>query len=208
MKIKICGLRNLEDVYAVNEAMPDYIGFIFVKSSKRYITPDCAAHIYDRLNKEILKVGVFVNANIDTIASIMRKNIIDIIQLHGDEDNDYIKNLRSKTKAKIIKAVSVNSPEDLVGIYNIKSDYILLDNGKGGTGKTFDWSLFPKDMHHKIFLAGGISFENIDAAVSLSPYCIDVSSGVETDGIKDRKKIIKIVKICKGGNLPPGKGNK
>ncbi|HCC35733.1 MAG TPA: N-(5'-phosphoribosyl)anthranilate isomerase [Ruminococcaceae bacterium] len=200
VRVKICGLTRLCDIDAVNKEMPDYIGFVFVKGSKRYITPGLADHMKCKLKKGILAVGVFVNANIDTIASMVRLNTIDVIQLHGDENSDYIRELRSKTgKVKIIKALEVKSAEELSKLANIKAEYILLDNGKGGTGKTFDWSLFPKDIHQKIFLAGGVSLENIDKAISLKPFAVDISSGVETDGLKDPVKIREFIRRVRNG---------
>jgi len=195
MKIKICGIMRHEDIDIVNGALPDYIGFIFYDRSKRYINPIKAVELKKRLDRRIMAVGVFVNVAVDFIVETVHNNTVDIVQLHGDEDAEYIAKLRAEVKeTKIIKAVTVNTAEDLEHITDVGADYYLLDNGKGGTGKAFDWSLFPKELSPKVFLAGGVSLENIDTAISLNPYCIDVSSGAKTDGFNDRAKIFELVR--------------
>ena len=179
-KIKICGLKRLEDIYAVNEYKPDYIGFVFA-GKKRCISPELAYELKQNLDKSIKAVGVFVNAEVD-------------------EDNEYIKELRSKTSAPIIKAVRVKSAEDILVSENIQCDYLLLDtyadNAYGGTGETFDWNIIPK-ISKPFFLAGGLTSENIAIATKVNPYCLDISSGVETDGFKDKTKIEKAIKIVR-----------
>lgn len=195
MKIKICGLKRNEDIEYVNEALPDYIGFVFSKS-RRQVTLQQAYDLKRDLNSRIKSVGVFVNEPQDMIAELAKNGIIDLAQLHGNEDNVYISKLREKTdgKVKIIKAMSISNEFSIDQINEIDADFFLLDNGSGGTGKAFDYSLIKNKVNDRIFLAGGINAGNIKNAVSLNPYCIDVSSGAESDGIKDREKIIKLVR--------------
>lgn len=195
MKIKICGLKRNEDIEYVNEALPDYIGFVFSKS-RRQVTLQQAYDLKRDLNSRIKSVGVFVNEPQDMISELAKNGIIDLAQLHGNEDNVYISKLREKTdgKVKIIKAISISNEFSIDQINEIDADFFLLDNGSGGTGKAFDYSLIKNKVNDRIFLAGGINAGNIKNAVSLNPYCIDVSSGAESDGIKDREKIIKLVR--------------
>ena len=195
MKIKICGLKRNEDIEYVNEALPDYIGFVFSKS-RRQVTLQQAYDLKRDLNSRIKSVGVFVNEPQDMIAELAKNGIIDLAQLHGNEDNVYISKLREKTdgKVKIIKAISISNEFSIDQINEIDADFFLLDNGSGGTGKAFDYSLIKNKVSDRIFLAGGINAGNTKNAVSLNPYCIDVSSGAESDGIKDREKIIKLVR--------------
>lgn len=188
-KIKICGLKSLDDISYVNIANPDYIGFIFAKSS-RQISVEKAEELKGKLNEDIKTVGVFVNEEIERIVEICNLNIIDYIQLHGQENNEYIKRLKKLTDKKIIKAVDF-SKENVVLDYDV--DYLLLDNGKGGTGKKFDWNNI-EDIPKPFFLAGGISEDNLEEAMEINSYCIDISSGVETDGKKDKDKIINIMR--------------
>lgn len=201
MKIKICGLFRNQDIEYANTAEPDYIGFVFAES-RRKVTPEKALELKKNLNPEIKAVGVFVNQNKSLIAELVRNKIIDIIQLHGSEDNAYISELRELTgDTPIIKAVSVKSTEDILKSAEYISDFILLDNGKGGTGEKFDWNLIEKN--HRIFLAGGVNPDNISEAIKLNPYCIDVSSGAETNGLKDKDKMIQLVRAVRnnGGIL-------
>lgn len=201
MKIKICGLFRNQDTEYANIAKPDYIGFVFAES-RRKVTPEKASELKKFLNPDIKSVGVFVNQNKSLIAELVRNKIIDIIQLHGNEDNAYISELRELTgDTPIIKAVSVKSTEDILKSAEYISDFILLDNGKGGTGEKFDWNLIEKN--HRIFLAGGVNPDNISEAIKLNPYCIDVSSGAETNGLKDKDKMIQLVRAVRnnGGIL-------
>lgn len=201
MKIKICGLFRNQDIEYANTAEPDYIGFVFAES-RRKVTPEKALELKKNLNPEIKAVGVFVNQNKSLIAELVRNKIIDMIQLHGSEDNTYISELRELTgDTPIIKAVSVKSTEDILKSAEYISDFILLDNGKGGTGEKFDWNLIEKN--HRIFLAGGVNPDNISEAIKLNPYCIDVSSGAEINGLKDKDKMIQLVRAVRnnGGIL-------
>ena len=190
MKIKICGLFNSADIDYVNEALPDYIGFVFAES-RRKITPETAREFKKRLDPRIKTVGVFVNADITDITRLYADGVIDIAQLHGSEGSEYIENLKKACGIKVIKAVNAGND------YPQNADFLLFDNGKGGTGEAFDWKLLPKTQK-PFFLAGGINLNNIEQAVKQGAYCIDLSSGVETDGKKDREKILKIVKTVRG----------
>ena len=195
-KIKICGLFRAEDIEYVNEAMPDYIGFVFAKSH-RQVSIETAKKLKNRLNKNILSVGVFVNENINTITEICNKNIIDFVQLHGDEDDNYINKLKKVCSKKIIKAVKVKNGEDIIRWRNCQADFLMFDNGCG-TGKQFDWNLI-KNFIRPYFLAGGINENNMEQAIELKPYCIDVSSGVETNKVTDKDKILNMVRRVKNG---------
>ncbi|MDI9513744.1 MAG: phosphoribosylanthranilate isomerase [Clostridiaceae bacterium] len=195
-RIKICGLMRDEDIYAVNRVLPDYIGFVFAKS-RRQVDGERAKAMKALLNPSIKAVGVFVNEEMDRIIQLCESGAIDLVQLHGDENGDYIKALKSRVPNRIIKAVRVRSPEDVKRAVEFSCDYLLLDTWHeqhyGGTGNVFDWSLVPKTIK-PFFLAGGINSANIAQAIEkLSPYAVDVSSGVETDGYKDPAKILEIV---------------
>ncbi len=194
MKIKICGLFRNEDIEYANKTLPDYVGFVFAKS-KRQINRDTAADFRGRLDGSIKVVGVFVNGDIDFIAGLANDSLIDLVQLHGDEDEEYVRRLRGliPESVKIIKAFSVSEKSDVINAERFPTDYILLDNGRGGTGKAFSWDILKDNMPGRVFLAGGINPENIKDAAALAPYCIDVSSGAETDGVKDFDKIAGLV---------------
>jgi len=194
-KIKICGLFRECDVEYVNEAMPDYIGFVFAKSH-RQVSIETAQKLKNKLNKNILSVGVFVNENINKIVEICNKNIIDFVQLHGDEDDNYINKLKKVCSKKIIKAVKVKTGEDIIRWRNCQADWLMFDAGMG-EGKQFNWNLI-KNFIRPYFLAGGINENNIGQALKLNPYCIDVSSGVETNKVKDKQKILNMINIVRG----------
>ncbi len=196
-KIKICGLRREEDVDYVNACRPDYAGFVFAES-KRKVTKEQAKHLRSQLEQGIVPVGVFVNETIDTIVELVEEGVIEVIQLHGDETESYIEALRWRVgNVKIIKAVRVASKEDVTDCETTIADYLLFDSrtleGYGGTGKQFDWKLIAQ-IQKPFFLAGGIHTENVEEAIKMTrPFAVDVSSSVETNGYKDRDKIIEIV---------------
>jgi len=192
-KVKICGLSRSCDIEAVNIEKPDYIGFVFAES-KRKVTPEQAAELKKTLSPEILAVGVFVNEPIENILTLLKNSVIDIIQLHGMENEQYIKELKLLTKAPIIKAVSVHSKGDAQKWGNTSADYLLLDHKSGGTGQTFEWDLIGK-VSKPYFLAGGLNIENInEAIVKTTPFAVDVSSGVETVGFKDPVKVKEFIR--------------
>ena len=198
VKIKICGLRRLEDIVIVNKYEPEYIGFIFA-DSKRKVSHETAAQLKNNLSSNIISVGVFVDASEDEILKLYDDGIIEIAQLHGSESEDYINSLKENTndKLKIIKAIEMSENEDLSKYYDSAADYLLLDSGKG-SGKTFDWRLIRKDLKKEFFLAGGINLDNAKEAIEkFDPYAIDLSSSLETDGYKDENKIKEIMEVIR-----------
>ena len=201
-KIKICGLSRPEDIRAANRILPDYIGFVFAESSRR-ITVSQAVRLNAALDPRIRAVGVFVNAPINLILSLAAEAhgvsagpVIDLIQLHGDEDASYIRELKSKTRLPVIKAVRVRTFRDIESAQSLPCDYLLYDTWTkdtyGGSGSQFDWSLIPPDTR-PFFLAGGITLQTIPRAVSSGACCIDISSAVETEGRKDERKMREAV---------------
>lgn len=198
-KIKICGLTQVSDIEVVNEIKPEFAGFVFWPKSKRYITPDRAAVLKEKLDKDIKAVGVFLDEEVSAIAEIANAGIIDIIQLHGHEDNAFIKRLKELTDLPVIQAVILGDTENEKTQERINAsaaDYILVDSG-AGSGRLID----PKRLNEvsgEYFLAGGLSTENIEELVKkYRPYAVDVSSGVETDGHKDAKKMRDFVRIVR-----------
>lgn len=199
-KIKICGLKRECDIDYVNSALPDYIGFVFAKS-RRQVTIEQARLLKQKLDCKIKAVGVFVNEDKYTVCKIANEGIIDLIQLHGDEDEDYITNIKENTTKPIIKAVRVQSAQQVLSAQCLPCDYLLLDaynkNSYGGAGESFNWELIPK-LEKPFFLAGGLDEKNILAAQNaVAPYCLDLSSGVEENGVKSREKIEKIVNLIR-----------
>lgn len=226
VKVKFCGLKRPEDIEIANRLQPDYVGFVFYKKSRRNVEKDIAKELKSKLNPDIKAVGVFVDETIDTITELVNEKIIDIIQLHGNEDEDYIARLKCLTDAKIIKAfqikekkeepgkpASINDKNDallqksdsegmdnkfkakLDSINSSSADMVLIDSGQG-TGCAFNWDIL-KGIKREYFLAGGVNTENIKEAAGYRPYAIDVSSGIETDGVKDEAKMKIIIKACK-----------
>ncbi|MEE0024079.1 phosphoribosylanthranilate isomerase [Methanobrevibacter sp.] len=198
-KIKICGLKRLDDIEIVNKYKPDYIGFVFA-DSKRKVTSDLACKMKKNLDSSIKSVGVFVDEDIDVIIKLYDEGIIDIAQLHGLENEEYIKKLKQKSnyKLEIINAIEMSDEKDLLGYENSLADYLLLDSGKG-SGKTFDWRLIRKDLKKEFFLAGGLNSKNISKAIEeFNPYAVDLSSSVETDGYKDELKIKEVMEEVDG----------
>lgn len=206
MKIKLCGLKRIEDIEAVNEAKPDYIGFIFVKKSRRYVSPEMAEQLKQHLNHDIKAVGVFVNADINMVIEQTKKQVLDVIQLHGEEEVAYVKNLKKTVGVPIIKAISMTKPDarQQIRMWEISDvDYLLLDSGNGGTGEQFNYQLLQEigNLKKPYFLAGGLHPENLENAVQQlqnnQPYALDLSSGIETNGIKDLDKIKKAVEAAR-----------
>ncbi|MCR5350385.1 MAG: phosphoribosylanthranilate isomerase [Acholeplasmatales bacterium] len=184
MLVKTCGLRRIEDIKYANELKPDFIGFVFAKS-KRQVSIDEAKILKDMLDNNIKCVGVFRNDDIKLIKEVLDSNIIDIIQLHGSEDDEYIKEIKSFTNLPIIKAYRDSS----------LCEYSLFDNVNPGEGIKFDWSTIKSNKPY--FLAGGINLDNLNDALNHHPYCIDVSSGIETNGFKDYDKMKEFIKRCR-----------
>lgn len=187
-KIKLCGLSRPCDIEAANEIMPEYIGFVFAKKSRRCVTAEQAKELKKMLNPRIKAVGVFVNEPAAQVAALLEQGIIDIAQLHGQENDDYIKELRLLTQKPIMQAFRIQTRADIEAAQSSTADDILLDSG-AGTGSVFDWELI-RGVSRPYFLAGGLSPENAAAAVrQLAPYAVDVSSGIETEGKKDKQKM-------------------
>ena len=219
-KVKICGLSRPEDIAVVNELHPDYLGFVFADFSHRYVDKETAGALKSQLNPGIQAVGVFVNEDVQFVAELMKDRVIDIAQLHGSEDNDYIAELRSllkdsavnkatddtttdgsndvasDTAIKIIRAFNINKISSMEEIEESTADLVLVDSGTG-SGETFDWSRLA-EIKRPYLLAGGLSPDNIrDAVEALHPYGVDVSSGVETDKLKDPEKMRRFVELVR-----------
>ncbi|MBO7601050.1 MAG: phosphoribosylanthranilate isomerase [Lachnospiraceae bacterium] len=195
MIIKICGLKTQNDIAYVNELKPDYIGFVFAKGRKRTIDMETAGLLKERLDKDIKAVGVFVDDPLNEVLSLLDDNIIDAAQLHGDEDEAYIKALKEKTDKPVIKAFVVKEDTDIDLINNSPADMILLDSGQG-SGKKLNEELI-RSVKRDYILAGGLSPDNVGGVLlnrSVHLIGLDVSSGVETDGAKDREKIELFIK--------------
>ena len=219
-KIKICGLKRTEDIEAANELCPDYIGFVFADFSHRYVDKETARELKSRLDPGIQAVGVFVDEDVSFVAELLDEKIIDIAQLHGTEDNGYIEELRrmisgaaevqaQKPEAnqlgsdksgagtpRIIKAFNMRKIKDISEIETSSADLVLVDSGTG-SGETFDWSRLA-EIRRPYLLAGGLGPDNVRSAIeSIRPYGVDVSSGVETDKVKDTEKMKNFVSIVK-----------
>lgn len=187
-RIKLCGLSRPCDIEAANELKPEYIGFVFAPKSKRYVTAEKAVELKRLLDPDIKAVGVFVNERLETAAGLLNSGIIDLAQLHGKEDRRYIERLRELTGKPLIQAFQIETEEDIKEARESAAEYILLDSG-AGTGTTFDWRLAQK-LKRQYFLAGGLTPGNVGEAVRiLSPFAVDVSSGIETDGYKNKAKM-------------------
>ena len=187
-KIKFCGLTRTGDIEAANELKPDYIGFVFWLKSKRAVTAEEAKTLKAKLDPSIKAVGVFVDEDMEAVKSLLDGGIIDVAQLHGHEGEDYINGLKKASGKPVIKAFRIRSEDDIRKAEASPADLVLLDAGMGD-GVTFDWSLI-KNAGRPYFLAGGLDPNNAaDAVRALHPYALDVSSGIETDGLKDTNKM-------------------
>lgn len=192
-RIKLCGLKRDEDIEGANRLQVDYAGFVFAKKSKRYVTREQAACLKKRLAAGISAVGVFVNEDIESIISLFEAGIIDVVQLHGQETKEDIELLKKRIDAPVIQAFSIETLEDAAKANQSVADYVLLDAKTAGGGVPFDWSVL-KEVKREYFLAGGLTEENVAKAVEhYQPFAVDVSSGIETDGKKDWKKMQKFV---------------
>lgn len=187
-KIKFCGLTRPCDIEAANAIKPDYIGFVFAPNSKRRVGYKQAVDLKNLLSKDIKAVGVFLNEDISQVISLLNLGIIDAAQLHGDESSDYIARIQQETGKPVIKAFQIHSEQDVAAAEETIADFIILDAG-AGEGKTFDWSLIER-FKKPYFLAGGLNADNVSEAIRrLHPYALDVSTGIETDGVKDTNKM-------------------
>ena len=193
-RIKLCGLSRSQDIQSANALTPEYVGFIFAPKSRRYVAPERAAALRAMLSPGIQAVGVFVRETPEAVAELLNRGVIDLAQLHGGEDDAYIARLRKLTDRPLIHAFRIDAAADIGRAQRSPADYILLDSGDGGTGTTFDWSLL-KTIHRPWFLAGGLDADNVGHAVeAYHPWAVDVSSGIETDGVKDPEKMAAFVR--------------
>lgn len=195
--IKLCGIRRREDVQIVNEFLPDYIGMILTEGFRRTVDMNNAEELSKLVDKRIKKVGVFVNEPAENVRSAAERLDLQVIQLHGDEDREYIRSL--SVKCEIWKAVRVRSSEDILSAERLGCDRLLLDsfvkNAVGGTGIVADWDIIKNtNITLPYFLAGGIGEDNIGAALEICPN-IDLSGSVEINGVKDREKIRRITEL-------------
>ena len=208
MKIKFCGLYQDAHIAYANEIKPDYVGFVFWNKSRRYVTPSKARQLHQQLNAGIKVVGVFVDEDIENVISLHESGIIDMAQLHGAEDDTYIRKLQEHG-ITVIKAYVLADKDEathettdeatddaIIQAENSIADYILFDAGKG-EGKTFDWELL-KGIKREYFLAGGLNLSNIrEVTQNIKPFTVDVSSGIETDGEKDKSKMEQFAHVIR-----------
>ena len=220
-KVKMCGISKVETIPAVVEAKPDYMGLVFA-SSKRQVTVDQAKTLVEELHKqytkrynngaeqsnddEIKTVGVFVNETLENLVSIAKEANLDAVQLHGDEDEAFIQSLKERTNVEVWKAVQIRSAADAEVWIDSSADMLLFDayhkDERGGTGEVFDWSCLD-EFERPFMLAGGIDSTNVARAIrTVRPYGIDISSGIETDGVKDDEKIKAFTNIVRTIAMP------
>lgn len=192
-KVKICGLTRLADIHAINQYRPDYAGFILSQPFRRYVDIAALASLRKQLAPGIKAVGVFVNEPTEYIFEFLEQDLIDIVQLHGHETNDFIIEIKREYPFfPLIRSFEIHDESDIEAAERSLADIVLLDAGKG-SGRTFDWSLL-KLMKRPYILAGGLTPENVrDALAQSTPYAVDTSSGVETNGYKDPEKIRQFI---------------
>ena len=213
LKIKFCGLFRECDIDYANALKPDFVGFIFVEHSKRFVDFATAQALKSRLDSGVKAVGVFVDSPLERIIEALSEGIIDVVQLHGNENSAYISALKERmqsdlgTTLPIIKAIKISDSHSLAQSFEIQAmcgaDFILLDSPNAGSGKAFDWNAlaqslaksqdFTREFQTRFFLAGGVNVENIHSAIALKPFCIDISSGIESEGRKDFAKMQTII---------------
>ncbi len=198
VKIKLCGMSRPEDVLCVNEARPDFCGFVInVPKSIRNVSPEQLRELVKLLDPGIIPVGVFRDEPLESVAAFLEEGVIRMAQIHGHEDENYIRELKSRGDFTVIRAFNERTFGEAEGSC---ADYVLLDHGEGGTGETFDWTM-TDNIRRPFFLAGGIGPENIEEALrQVRPWAVDMSSGLETDGKKDPKKILAAVQAVRRWN--------
>ena len=208
-KVKMCGISKVETIPAVVEAKPDYMGLVFAPS-KRQVTVEQAEILVEELHKQCINhydtkvvktVGVFVNETLDNLVRIADTANLDAVQLHGDEDEAFIQSLKERTNVEVWKAIQIRSAADVEKWIDSSADMLLFDayhkDERGGTGEVFDWSSLDA-FERPFMLAGGIDSTNVARAIrTVRPYGIDISSGIETNGVKDDEKITAFTKIVK-----------
>ena len=208
-KVKMCGISKVETIPAVVEAKPDYMGLVFAPS-KRQVTVEQAKILIEELHKQCINhydtkvvktVGVFVNETLDNLVRIADTANLDAVQLHGDEDEAFIQSLKERTNVEVWKAIQIRTAADTEKWIDSSADMLLFDayhkDERGGTGEVFDWSSLDT-FERPFMLAGGIDSTNVARAIrTVRPYGIDISSGIETNGVKDDEKITAFTKIVK-----------
>lgn len=186
--VKFCGLSKSEDITAVNRLNPDYAGFVFWEKSRRYVAPETAKALSEKLDPEIVPVGVFLDSDINGIIDIAETACIRAVQLHGSESEGFVKETKDATGMPVIRAFRISSRDDLEKAVSTEADLLMLDGGIG-EGRAFDWTLL-EGVERPYILAGGLNPDNVKEAIErLNPFGVDVSSGIETDGIKDQDKM-------------------
>lgn len=203
IKIKICGLSRPQDIECVNKLLPEFIGFNFFPPSKRYVTEEQAARLKAELSPQIKAVGVFVNADIGLIARLAAAKVIDLVQLHGDEDAAYCLEVKRRTGLPLIKAVRVRDEQSLQGLEKYQADYLLFDpyvQGQyGGTGRRLAVQLKEQSVGRPYFVAGGLDADNVwEILRQTRAFAADVCGGVETGGVKDPQKIAAFINKVRG----------
>lgn len=195
-RVKLCGLSRKEDIAEANALRPDYIGFVFWEGSRRFVTADKAISLSKMLDPSIVPVGVFLNADIDHIIKIADSGCIRMVQLHGDESEELVKRIQERTGLPVIRAFRIEDRKDIETAVSTEADLLMLDGGIG-SGTAFDWSLL-EDVDRPYFLAGGLDGDNVREAISkLHPFAVDVSSGIETDGLKDPVKMKRFIEAAR-----------
>lgn len=226
MKIKFCGLFRGCDIGFANALMPDFVGFVFAENSRRFVDFALAKRLKARLDSSIKAVGVFVDSPVECVCEALQSKIIDMVQLHGNENNAYISALRESLQKNygnatpIIKAIKMRNSHSFEKALESSADFILLDSTNAGSGVAFEWNLlaqklqdsrgldlhdslvldsqdFKRDFATRFFLAGGINADNLAHAMSLNPYAIDISSGIESQGIKNFAKMQQIIQMTR-----------
>ena len=193
-KVKICGICHEVEIGIMNELVPDFVGFVFVSKSRHFIAPEHAGLLRSKLRPGIRSVGVFANHSLKSVAMCVEVAGLDMVQLHGDETAEYVAALREYIRCPIMKVYKVAKPMDAEKALYSTADYVMLDGGNAGDGKTFDWSLLG-NVRRKYFLSGGLTPENLNRAmiVTPQPYALNVSSGVEANKMKDYRKVMKFI---------------
>lgn len=211
VKVKICGLKTLADVEKVNRYLPEYVGFVFA-NTRRFVTDEQALDMRQALDRRIQAVGVFVDEPMKHIVDLCDRGVINVVQLHGEETETYIRKLKQKTDTTVIKAAKVQSVEQLSGQMSQEADYMLFDTYKkgelGGTGERFPLEILEESLKRlqasgqavrPYFLAGGLDCQNVAEVLGqVECFAVDVSTGVETDGVKDEEKIRQFIENVRG----------
>ena len=196
VKIKLCGMFRREDIGYANEVKPDFVGFILAEGFRRRILKEQAAEFRRTLDSALPAVGVFVNNSCEEVIAYLQEGIIQMAQLHGDETEEDIQYIQAVTGKPVMKAVKVTNRYDVEAWLDSSADYLLFDGGTG-SGVAFDWSVLT-DIDREFFLAGGLNTGNLTTAIErIHPYAVDLSSGVETDGIKDLGKMREVVRLVR-----------